>query len=111
MVARGMGRDPRSPAHVSVRLKSPLIPLVTGERGSFDLVARLREPEDPSAGSLSWNRDAENPLIVWISTSQDSGIRFLDPAHPDRPYHHLPIKFIEPARAGTPSGSISSASC
>jgi len=38
----------------------------------------------------------KNPLVIWISTRQDSGVRFFDQAHPDRPHHHLPVTFTLP---------------
>ena len=91
------GADSRMPSHVSVRMKSPMAALITGESGSFELEAGLKPPRDPSAAAPRWNLNADNPLVVWISTRQDSGIRFIDEAHPDRPYHHLPVKFTIPA--------------
>ena len=57
----------------------------------------LHNPEGSPYQSLVWDTRARAPLMVWLSTSQGSGISFLDQAHPDRPGHHILVKFPKPA--------------
>ena len=78
-------------------MKNPIETLIAGETGSFKLEARLREPENASEKPLQWNRKAADPLVIWIALPDNSGIAFIDKAHPDRPHHHILVKFALPA--------------
>ena len=39
---------------------------------------------------------AAGPVIIWIASPPDSGIAFIDRLRPDRPYHHLLVKYALP---------------
>jgi di/tricarboxylate transporter len=88
---------PRGPRYVSVQMKLPLRALVAGETGSFEIEASLNQEKT----RVAWDRDTANPLIIWISTPPQSGIAFIDRMRPDRPYHHLLVKFRAPETAGS----------
>ena len=89
----GSTRRSRAPRYVDVRMKTPLEILVAGESGSFELEASLRKPEAPAEPPPRWNLKAAAPIVVWIASPQTSGIEFIDPVHPDRPHHHILVKF------------------
>lgn len=86
----------RQPRYVSVRMKAPLKTLVSGETGSFELEARLNEPGSANGVPLAWNPDAAAPVTVWVASPRNSGIAFLDKAHPERPHYHILVKFPFP---------------
>ncbi|MEJ2056416.1 MAG: hypothetical protein P8X39_01090, partial [Desulfofustis sp.] len=86
----------RQPRYVSVRLKSAFRTLVAGETGTFEIEAILNQPKNNELGPLSWNKNRDNGVIVWIASPRDSGIAFLDKTHPDRPQYHMMIKFPGP---------------
>ncbi len=44
----GSAPPSRAPRYISVRMKKPLETLIAGETGSFELEARLKEPESSS---------------------------------------------------------------
>ena len=90
----------RDPDYVSIKLKVPYKALVAGEKGTFEIEASLNNPEEVQKGNNEWNRTITNPLIIWISTPPQSGIRFIDRTRPDRPYHHLLVKFGLPETSG-----------
>jgi len=92
----GKGRISRSPRYITVEMKTPLETLVAGEPGSFKLEARLVEPKNASGTPPTWDRTAKNPLVVWVATRAESGIAFIDRVHPDRPHHHILVKFTLP---------------
>ncbi len=77
-------------------MRRPLQTLVAGETGSFEIEAFLNDPTRVPSGSLAWNRSTAAPVIIWISTPAESGIAFIDRIRPDRPYHHLLVKFDFP---------------
>ncbi|MCF8108006.1 MAG: SLC13 family permease [Desulfohalobiaceae bacterium] len=77
-------------------MKRPTTTLITGESGTFELEASLKEQQDSSLQPLTWDGKASNPLVIWIATPDDSGITFIDRAHPDRPRHHTLVKFSVP---------------
>ena len=87
----------RSPRYISVQMGKPLETLIAGETGSFELVACLKEPESASEKPLLWDRNAADPLVIWIASPDDSGIAFNDKLHPDRPHQHILVKFTLPA--------------
>ena len=87
----------RAPRYVSVRMKKPLKTLIAGETGSFELDARLPDSRGATGKSLPhWDRQAVVPLVAWIASPDKSGIEFIDAAHPDRPRHHILVKFAHP---------------
>ncbi len=86
----------RGPRYISFRMKLPLRALVAGETGSFEIEASPNDPKNAHDRTLAWDRNAATPLIIWISTPPQSGIAFMDRARPDRPYHHLLVKFTSP---------------
>ena len=43
------------------------------------------------------------PLVIWIASPEQSGIEFVDKVHPDRPRHHILVKFdLAPGSEGQP---------
>lgn len=97
-----LGKQPpsRRPRYVSIRMKKPLETLVAGESGRFELEARLNAPQDGAETPPRWDRNAAAPLILWIATPDESGIAFIDKRHPERPRHHILVKFALPPGAG-----------
>jgi len=91
----------RAPHYISVRMKNPLKTLIAGETGSFELEARLNETKGVDGSRLAWNPNAAGPVIIWISTPQNSGIAFIDRIRPDRPYHHLLVQFTFPEQSNS----------
>jgi di/tricarboxylate transporter len=91
--ASGTTKLSRAPRYVDVHMKTPLETLVAGESGSFELEARLQKPKETAEPPPRWNLKAAAPLVVWIASPQTSGIEFIDPDHPDRPRHHILVKF------------------
>jgi len=83
----------RSPHFISVRMKKPLETLIAGETGNFELEARLQTPDGYQEKPAQWNRKAEAPLVIWIASPDQSGIEFIDKVPPDRPRHHILVKF------------------
>ena len=83
----------RAPRYVSVQFNEPLETLVAGESGYFELEAELKAPEGSSETPPQWDLKAEAPLVIWIATPDKSGIEFIDKSHPDRPRHHILVKF------------------
>jgi di/tricarboxylate transporter len=90
----------RDPDYVSIRLKIPHKALVAGDRGTFEIEAFPNNPEEVQKENVEWNRTITTPLIIWISTPPQSGITFMDRVRPDRPYHHLLVKFGSPETSG-----------
>ena len=86
----------REPRYISVRMKEPLQTLVAGETGSFEIEVHLNEPKSVHGSPFAWNRNAAGPVIIWIASPPDSGIAFIDRIRPDRPYHHLLVKYALP---------------
>ena len=86
----------RSPKYIAVRMKQPLKTLIAGEAGSFLLEARLTGPENATGKKMRWDRNASVPLGIYIAVPESSGIAFIDRIHPDRPYHHILVKFNLP---------------
>jgi len=93
----GASLDARSPRHVSVAVERPRKPLVAGESGILVLRAAMRKPGGDGGREMRWDDKARTPLIVWVSTRQSSGISFTDRANPERPRHHILVKFALPA--------------
>jgi di/tricarboxylate transporter len=93
-----LGRAPaRKPQYIKVHLHTPDRALVAGESGSLELTAEIENPQGSPYRDLVWDTRARAPLMVWISTQRDSGISFIDKANPDRPHHHILVKFDKPA--------------
>ena len=88
-------RHSRSPRHMVLELRHSFQTLIAGETGTMEVVAAIK-PASAPGHRLNWDWKAETPLTVWLSTRQSSGISFLDKANPDRPHHHILVKF--PAR-------------
>ena len=86
----------RDPRYVSVRIKPSPRTLVAGESGSFEIEAFPIDHQNAYGSPLTWNREAAAPVMIYISTTRDSGIAFIDRIRPDRPYHHLLVKFPFP---------------
>jgi di/tricarboxylate transporter len=86
----------RSPHYISVQMKLPSRALVAGETGIFEIEASVNEAKNTNGRGLGWDRSTATPLIIWISTPPQSGIAFIDRLRPDRPYHHLLVKFESP---------------
>lgn len=78
-------------------MKKPLKTLIAGETDSFELEARLEGPESSSENHPLWDRNAAAPLVIWIASPDESGIVFIDKLHPDRPRHHILMKFTLPS--------------
>lgn len=96
--SKTVGRVSRSrqPRYVSIQMKSAFQSLVAGETGRFELEARLNDPGNTDGEPLAWNTNASDGVIVWIASPRDSGIAFLDKAHPGRPHYHMMVKFPVP---------------
>lgn len=99
MVTSDIVASSRSPKYITVRMMQPLKTLIAGESGSFLLEARLTAPENAIGEKLRWDRKASAPLVIYIAAPESSGIAFIDRVHPDRPYHHILVKFnLAPGR-------------
>ncbi|MFZ0133175.1 MAG: hypothetical protein WAK95_11570, partial [Desulfobacterales bacterium] len=96
-VTSGTAPPSRAPRYISVRMKKPLKTLIAGETDSFVLEARLEGPEGSSENHPLWDRNAAAPLVIWIASPDESGIVFIDKLHPDRPRHHILMKFTLPS--------------
>lgn len=95
-VAPGKAPPSRAPRYISVRMKKPLKTLIAGETDTIELEARLVEPESSSEKPPLWDPKAAAPLVIWIASPDESGIVFIDKLHPDRPRHHMLLKFAPP---------------
>jgi di/tricarboxylate transporter len=82
----------RAPENITIQMKTTEQSLIAGENGSLTLKAFLKGPKG-GGPKMIWDRTSKAPLTVWISTPVNSGISFLDQKHPDRPRHHLLVKF------------------
>ncbi len=100
-VAISANSPSRSPRYITVRMEKPLETLVAGETGTFKLEARLKHPANASEKGVEWNREAAFPLVIWVASPDESGITFIDKVHPQRPRHHILVKFKAPPGAGT----------
>ena len=96
-VTPGTTPPSRAPRYIAVRMKKPLRTLIAGETDSFELEARLMTAENSSGTPPLWNRAAAAPLVVWMASPDESGIVFIDERHPDRPRHHVLLKFSLPS--------------
>jgi di/tricarboxylate transporter len=86
----------RQPEHVSVRLESGFRTLIAGETGKIELEARLNPSGNADSDALAWKKNADDGVIVWMASPRNSGIAFLDKAHPNRPHYHILVKFPVP---------------
>ncbi len=86
----------RLPGYVSVRMEKSAQPLVAGERGNFKIIAFINDSEKAQNTSLKWNQNAASPVTVWLASPHDSGIKFIDKNHPDRPDQHHLVRFDSP---------------
>lgn len=89
----GVKAPSRAPSHITVELRHPSQKLIAGETGSVELTAHIKPPAAGGQAPLAWDWSAKAPLTVWLSTSKDSGIMFLDKENPDRPHHHILVTF------------------
>ncbi|MCB2228607.1 MAG: SLC13 family permease [Desulfarculaceae bacterium] len=85
-------KQSRAPQYVQVRLEHPGEALVAGERGVLKLDAWL-----PQGKGLAWDPTVKEPVTLWLATPAQSGIAFIDHAHPQRPRHHILVRFERPA--------------
>ena len=99
--AGGNSVTSRDPRHISVQVRPPERDLIAGETGTVTLKAVLHDSGGSSPSGLAWDRTVETPLTIWLSTPRDSGISFLDQDHPDRPHHHMLVKFDRAAGDGS----------
>lgn len=95
-VTSGKVTPTRKLHYVSVQMQQPLQALIAGTKGRFALTARLNSRPNPSGKPLSWSRNADNPVVVWISAPPESGIGFVDEAHGGALRHHILVKFKRP---------------
>ncbi len=96
MITAGRIAPSRMPEYIDVQMKRPLKTLIAGESGSFELEARLKIPENAAGRQVRWDRKAAVPLVIYIAVPESSGIAFIDSDNPDRPYHHILVKFDLP---------------
>ncbi|MFZ0613213.1 MAG: SLC13 family permease [Desulfobacterales bacterium] len=101
--ASGAAAPSRAPRYISVGMKKSLKTLIAGESDSFELEVRLVEPESSSEKPPQWDRAAAAPLVIWIASPDESGIVFIDKLQPDRPRHHILLKFALPSAPDTNS--------
>jgi di/tricarboxylate transporter len=85
----------RAPRYVDVRMKKHLEMMIAGQSGRFDLEARLT-PRRSAGKPPRWDHSMASPLVLWIASSEKSGIEFINQNEPDRPRHHLLVKFAPP---------------
>ncbi|MFO7599436.1 MAG: SLC13 family permease [Candidatus Desulfacyla sp.] len=90
-------RGARAPRYISLQMK-PSETLIAGETGRFELEARLKGPEGTPKETITWNRQAPVPLVVWIAAPDKSGIAFIDRANPERPRRHILVRFDLPPK-------------
>jgi len=83
----------RSPRFITIQIRNPHGTLIAGETGILELEARLNQPQGEQSASPHWDGTATSPLLVWISSSDGSGITFINKLQPDRPRHHILVKF------------------
>ena len=89
---KGKAYKSRAPDYVVVQM--PLLkPLITGEIGTFEVSAYLRQNSEAGSPRAHWNQNTATPLVLWLAASENSGIEFLDKAHPERYRRHMMIKF------------------
>ena len=87
----------RLPQYISVRMKKPIGTLIVGETGTFEFEGCLKRSESASEKPLRWDRNAADPLVIWIASPENSGIAFIDKVNPGRPRHHILVKFALPS--------------
>jgi len=85
-------KDPRAPKYIDVHIQTNK-PMITGETGTIELQARLRQHPGTGSPEATWNPNSQTPLVVWLASPEESAIEFLDPAYPERPRHHIMVKF------------------
>ena len=86
----------RRPHHVTIRMQTPGPTLVAGEKGRIELEALLDQPAGQDGAPLTWDPEVGHPVTLWIATPANSGIAFLDREHPERPRHHILVRFTRP---------------
>ena len=87
----------RRPSHVIISMQTAQTALVAGESGTIELEASLPKPKGASGRQLFWDIGVKSPVILWLATPATSGIAFLDRQHPDRPHHHILVRFSRSA--------------
>jgi len=86
----------RSPHYISMRMHYPDNSFIASENGVFQLEAILRSPTGSAEEPPRWDNTLATPLVILISSPEDSGIAFIDRLHPDRPRHHIMVKLGVP---------------
>jgi len=88
----------RAPHYVVVQM--PLLkPLITGETGTFEISAHLKQNTTIGTQSPKWNKNTATPLVVWLAAPENGEIEFFDKNFPQRLRHHIMIKFDPPFTA------------
>jgi di/tricarboxylate transporter len=98
-VSNAVAAPSRKPHYISLRMKKKLRTLTAGESGSFVLEARLAASAANTVKRPLWDHQTLAPLVVWIASPMNSGIAFIDKVHPDRPRHHILVKFDPPSES------------
>ena len=83
----------RAPRYITLQIRKTPITLISGEPGHFEIQAGLTQKAAKPSTPVFWDHRNATPLVVWMASPQDSGIAFIDDAHPDRPRHHLLVRF------------------
>lgn len=82
----------RAPHYVVVQM--PLLkPLITGETGTFEISAHLKQNATIGSQSPRWNKNAATPLVIWLAAPENGEIEFFDKNFPQRLRRHIMIKF------------------
>ena len=82
----------RAPHYVVVQM--PLLkPLITGETGTFEISAHLKQNTTIGTQSPKWNKNTATPLVVWLAAPENGEIEFFDKDFPQRLRHHIMIEF------------------
>ena len=87
----------RSPRYISMHVYYPKSAFIAGEDGVFQLKVTLKSPADSMEEPPLWDRTVTTPLVIHISSPEESGIGFIDRQYPDRPRHHIMVKLALPA--------------
>lgn len=91
----------RAPHFISLATQKQLGTLIAGETGYLELSASLTGPAAQSKEKIFWDTQFSTPLVIWIASSEDSGIGFISNVNPDRVRHHIQIKFDRTAKNDT----------
>jgi len=82
--------------YLSIKMKNPSKTLIAGETGFIDIQASLNTAGDSPGNGIKWNKNVKAPVVISISSPENSGIGFIDRKNPDKPFHHYLIRFNRP---------------